>query len=142
MGINRGLPTGIPVVESDFIFSAISEELGGLLAICIILIFISCFVMMINIAIEQEERFYRLLSIGFAVMFVFQVFLSIGGDIKFIPSTGVTLPLVSQGGSSALATVVLFMIMQGIYIRGRNRRKENAIQEGMEDDTTDLETEE
>lgn len=123
MGINRGLPTDIPVVESDFIFSAISEELGGIFAICIILIYASCFVMIVNIALEQEDNFYRLLSIGFAVMFAFQVILSIGGVTKFIPSTGVTLPLVSQGGSSILTTVLMFMIIQGIYLKGKRLKK-------------------
>lgn len=118
MGLNRGLPTGIPVVENDFIFSAISEEFGGLFAVCLILIYVSCFVMFINIAIRQEDGFYRLTACGIAVLFVFQVFLSIGGDIKFIPSTGVTLPLISQGGSSVFATVLMFMIMQGIHING------------------------
>ncbi len=123
MGINRGLPTNIPVVDSDFIFSAISEELGGLFAICIILIFVSCFVMMINISLEQMDAFYHLLAIGFAVMFAFQVVLSIGGVIKFIPSTGVTLPLVSKGGSSVLMTVIMFMFLQGIYMREKSGRK-------------------
>ncbi len=142
MGINRGLPTDIPVVESDFIFSAISEELGGLFAICIILIYISCFVMMINISLEQEESFYRLLSIGFSVMFAFQIILSIGGDIKFIPSTGVTLPLVSQGGSSVFATILVFMILQGVYIRGKNNRKKPPIIRTDLDDSLMGETEE
>lgn len=123
MGLNRGLPTDIPVVESDFIFSAISEELGGLFAICIILIYASCFVMFLNIALEQEDRFYRLLTIGFSVMFGFQIILSIGGVIKFIPSTGVTLPLVSQGGSSALTTIIMFMILQGVYMKGKSEKK-------------------
>jgi peptidoglycan glycosyltransferase len=127
MGINRGLPTDIPVVESDFIFSAISEELGGLFAICIILIYASCFVVFINIALEQEDGFYRLVAIGFSVMFAFQVILSIGGVIKFIPSTGVTLPLVSQGGSSVLATIIMFMLLQGIYIKGKALKKENEL---------------
>jgi peptidoglycan glycosyltransferase len=124
MGLNRGLPTEIPVVENDFIFSAISEELGGLFAICIILIYVSCFVMFINIAVEQEEAFYKLAASGFAVLFIFQIFLSIGGVIKFIPSTGVTLPLISQGGSSVFATVLIFMILQGIYIRNKYQKKE------------------
>ncbi len=124
MGLNRGLPTDIPVVDSDFIFSAISEELGGLFAICIILIFISCFIMFFNIALEQEDIFLRLLPIGFAVMFGFQVFLSIGGVIKFIPSTGVTLPLVSRGGSSALSVVIMFMILQGVYLAGKNKPRD------------------
>ncbi len=124
MGLNRGLPTDIPVVESDFIFSAISEELGGLFAICVVLIFISCFVMFINIALEKEASFYRLSAIGFAVMFAFQVFLSIGGVTKFIPSTGVTLPLVSQGGSSVFTTILMFMIIQGIYMRENAQHKD------------------
>ncbi len=124
MGINRGLPTDIPVVESDFIFSAISEELGGLFAICVILIFASCFVMFINIALDQEDTFYRLIAIGFSVMFAFQVILSIGGVIKFIPSTGVTLPLVSQGGTSILTTIMMFMILQGVHMKGKAQKKE------------------
>ncbi|NLK28531.1 MAG: FtsW/RodA/SpoVE family cell cycle protein [Clostridiales bacterium] len=123
MGLNRGLPTDIPVVDSDFIFSAISEELGGLFALCIILIYINCFVMFINISLQHEGAFYRLLALGFSVMFTFQVFLSIGGVIKFIPSTGVTLPLISYGGSSAFSTVLMFMIMQGLYMRGKYGKK-------------------
>jgi len=137
MGINRGLPNSIPVVESDFIFSAISEELGGIFAICIVLIYISCFMMMINIALDQEDTFYRQLSIGFSVMFAFQVFLSVGGVIKFIPSTGVTLPLLSQGGSSVFVTVIMFMILQGIYIKGKQGKQE--IKEGDETATTETE---
>jgi peptidoglycan glycosyltransferase len=125
MGLNRGLPTDIPVVDSDFIFSAISEELGGLFAICVILIYTSCFIMFFNIALKQEDVFLRLLPIGFAVMFGFQVFLSIGGVIKFIPSTGVTLPLVSRGGSSALSVVIMFMVLQGVHLAGKDRSRES-----------------
>ena len=120
MGLNRGLPTAIPVVNSDFIFSAISEEMGGVIAICIILVYASCFVMFLNIALQQEDQFYRLLAIGYAVMFAFQVILSIGGVIKFIPSTGVTLPLISMGGSSALSVILMFMILQGVKLVGKS----------------------
>ncbi|MGB4658213.1 MAG: FtsW/RodA/SpoVE family cell cycle protein [Mobilitalea sp.] len=127
MGLNQGLPTDIPVVESDFIFSAISEELGGLFALCILLIYISCFIMLINIALEQEETFYRLIALGFSVMFGFQIILCIGGVIKFIPSTGVTLPLISQGGSSIFATILMFMILQGVSMRDKRQKKETQI---------------
>lgn len=118
MGLYQGLPTTIPVVDSDFVFSAISEELGGLFAICLILIYINCFLVLINISIKTTDNFYRLLSLGFAVMFGFQTFLSIGGVIKFIPSTGVTLPFISSGGSSIVAMVIMFMIAQGIHNEG------------------------
>lgn len=121
MGLNQGLPTSIPVHNNDFIFSAISEEMGGIFAICMVLIYVNCFIVFINISLRMEDIFYRMLSVGFSVMIGFQVFLSIGGVIKFIPSTGVTLPLVSSGGSSCFATVLMFMIIQGIYIKGRTK---------------------
>lgn len=123
MGINRGLPTSIPVVDSDFIFSAIAEEFGGLFSLCIILLYMNCFIMLINISLKMEDAFYRLISLGFSVMFGFQVFLSIGGVIKFIPSTGVTLPLISSGGSSIFSTILMFMILQGIYLIGNHPKK-------------------
>ena len=128
MGLNRGLTTSIPVVESDFIFSAISEEFGGLFAICLIMLYINCFFTMINISVKMEDIFYRLFCSGAAVMFGFQVFLCIGGVIKFIPSTGVTLPLISYGGSSMFVTILMFMIFQGIYMRGRSDKRQHKVE--------------
>ena len=113
------MPGTIPVASSDFIFSAIGEELGVFFAICVILVEISCFVMFVNIALKMTRRFYKLTALGLAVEFIFQVFLTVGGAIKFIPSTGVTLPLVSYGGSSVISTVVLFSIIQGMYVLNR-----------------------
>lgn len=116
MGLTRGLPTSIPVVNSDFIFSAIMEEMGGIVGICIILICLSCFLMFINISMKMRDDFYRLIALGLSVLYMFQVFLTIGGVIKFIPSTGVTLPLISSGGSSILSTLIMFSIIQGLYV--------------------------
>ncbi len=116
MGLGEGLPERIPIAESDFIFSAISEELGAFFAICLILVEISCFVMFVNIALKMTKRFYKLTALGLAVEYIFQVFLTIGGVTKFIPSTGVTLPLVSYGGSSVISTITLFCIIQGMYV--------------------------
>lgn len=116
MGLTRGLPTSIPVVTSDFIFSAIMEEMGGVVGICIILICMSCFLMFINISLKMRDDFYRLIALGLSVLYIFQVFLTIGGVTKFIPSTGVTLPLISSGGSSILSTLIMFSIIQGLYV--------------------------
>lgn len=116
MGLGEGLPTKIPVADSDFIFAAISEELGAFFAICLILVEISCFVMFVNIALKMRRRFYKLTALGLAMEYIFQVFLTIGGVTKFIPSTGVTLPLVSYGGSSVISTTILFCIIQGMYV--------------------------
>lgn len=116
MGLCQGSPDLIPVAETDFIFSAIAEELGLIFALCLILICVSCYVMFLNIAMEIRNRFYKLIALGLGTCYVFQVFLTIGGVTKFIPSTGVTLPLVSYGGSSMLSTMVMFGIIQGLYI--------------------------
>ncbi len=116
MGLFEGSPDAIPVSESDFIFSAICEELGVFFGICLILVEISCFVMFVNISLKMRGRFYKLAAFGLSVEYIFQVFINIGGAIKFIPSTGVTLPFVSYGGSSVISSVALFCIMQGMYV--------------------------
>lgn len=115
-GLYQGMPEKIPVVDQDFIFSAISEEMGGIFALCLLIVCVSCFLMFLNVAMQMKEQFYKLVALGLGTVYGFQVFLMIGGVTKFIPSTGVTLPLVSYGGSSLLATMVMFAIVQGLYI--------------------------
>lgn len=126
MGLYQGMPNKIPVVEQDFVFSAISEEMGGIFALCLIMVCISCFLMFLNIAMQMKEQFYKLAALGLGTVYGFQVFLTIGGVTKFIPSTGVTLPLVSYGGSSLLATMILFGIIQGLYILRQDEGESNA----------------
>lgn len=116
MGLNQGLPDSIPVAAEDFIFSAISEEMGLIFALCLILVCVSCYVMFLNIAMAIHNQFYKLIALGLGTCYIFQVFLTIGGVTKFIPSTGVTLPMVSYGGSSILSTMIMFGIIQGLYI--------------------------
>lgn len=120
MGLMEGTPGKIPVVDKDFMFSAIAEELGGIFALCLILVCCSCFIMFMNIAMQIHGNFYKLVAIGLGITYGFQIFLTIGGVIKFIPSTGVTLPLVSYGGSSVLSTIIIFAIIQGLYILKKN----------------------
>ncbi len=116
LGLFQGMPTKIPVADEDFVFAAISEEMGGIFAICVILVCACCYLMFLNIAMQIRERFYKLIALGLGTTYGFQVFLTIGGVIKFIPSTGVTLPLVSYGGSSLLSTFIIFAVIQGLYI--------------------------
>ena len=116
MGLYQGSPKSIPVVQEDFVFSAICEELGGVFAICMILICMSFFLMLVNISLQIKNPFYKLIALGLGTEYAFQVFLHIGGATKFIPMTGITLPLVSYGGSSALSTIIMLGIIQGLYI--------------------------
>lgn len=115
-GLFQGQPDTIPVAETDFIFSAITEEMGVIFSLCIILICVSCYVMFLNIAMELHNTFYKYVALGLGTCYIFQVFLQIGGVTKFIPSTGMTLPFVSYGGSSMLSTMIMFGIIQGLYI--------------------------
>lgn len=116
MGLCQGSPEKIPVVKNDFIFSAICEELGGIFAICLILVCMSFFLMIVNIALQIKNPFYKLIALGLGTEYAFQVFLTIGGATKFIPLTGITLPLVSYGGSSLISAILMLAIIQGLYI--------------------------
>ncbi len=129
LGLTQGQPTDIPVVESDFIFSAIAEEFGLCFAICLIIIYLGIFIHFLTIAMDVQNRFYKLLAYGFSITFIFQVLLTIGGVTKFIPSTGVTLPLISYGGSSVSSTLIIFAILQGVFILAYKEEDEEMIPE-------------
>ena len=116
MGLYQGTPDDIPYVEDDFIFSAICEEYGTIFGVLLLLVILSCFIMIIKISLKHKQSFYRLAAFGFGIMYIFQIFLTVGGGIKFIPLTGVTLPFISYGGSSILTTMLMFFILHGIYM--------------------------
>ncbi|MBO6132731.1 MAG: FtsW/RodA/SpoVE family cell cycle protein [Lachnospiraceae bacterium] len=116
MGLMMGSPDKIPIVEADFIFSAISEELGCIFSILLILVILSTILMFMNISLRVNSAYYRLVALGISACYAFQIFLALGGVTKFIPMTGVTLPLISYGGSSVFSTMLMLQIMQGIYL--------------------------
>lgn len=120
-GLYNGMPKTIPVVKSDFIFAALSEELGVLFSALLILLFVNSILWMLLLALNKKEPFYFAFSTGAAALFAVQLFLNVGGVIKMIPSTGVTLPLISYGGSSLISTVLLLQGIQGMY--GMKRKK-------------------
>lgn len=111
-GLTRGMPGKIPVVERDFIFSAICEEMGTIFAMGVVCVYMLLFLRGMFIAVRAKRRFYSILSAGIVIMFALQTFLILGGVIKLIPLTGVTLPFVSYGGSSVLVSVALMGLLQ------------------------------
>ncbi len=127
MGLYQGMPKRIPVVEKDFVLAAISEEMGAIFAFCVLLICLGCFIQFMMIACQMESMFYKLIALGLGTIYIVQVFLTAGGVTKFIPSTGVTLPFISYGGSSILSTFILFSVIQGLYIL-----KQKGLQESYE----------
>jgi len=119
-GLMQGRPWDIPFVYQDLIFSAVCEEFGIIFAVCLLLICLCCFCRMMNFASRIADKFYQTVVYGIGIMYIFQVFLTVGGSIKFIPLTGLTLPLISYGGSSVMTTYIMFYIVQGIVIKSRN----------------------
>lgn len=122
-GLFQGRPGDIPVVHQDFVFSAIGEEFGGVFAMLLILVCLSCFIAFLVTAMEQVSLFNKLVCVGLGVQYAVQIILTIGGALKMIPSTGVTLPLISYGGSSILSTLIVFAIIQGLAIVGTTSKK-------------------
>ena len=133
-GLFQGNPGTIPYVEEDFVFSAIAEELGIVVGICILLIALNCFALLMKLAMEVKDKFYQLLAAGIGIVYLFQVFLTVGGGTKFIPMTGVTLPFISYGGSSVLTSLIMFYAAQGVFIAKKledieyEKRKEEFLQ--------------
>lgn len=128
-GLLRGTPTTIPYAETDFVFSVICEEMGLLFAFALLLICISSFAEMQRISVKINDYFYKLVVYGLSICLIFQVFLTVGGGTKFIPLTGVTLPFVSYGGTSVIASMVMYFAVQSIYIKLRNTKRISPINE-------------
>ena len=116
MGIDAGMPSAIPYVEQDFIFSAICEEFGVIFGICLIAVCVNLFLEIVHVAHSCYDDFMKYASYGLGIIYIVQLFLTIGGNSKFIPLTGVTLPLISYGGSSVLASLIMLSVVQGFYV--------------------------
>lgn len=111
-GLGLGYPDFIPEVYTDFIFSAICEEMGVFTGIGIIMLFMILVYRGFKIAISQDNQFYRILALGISILFGVQSFIILGGVLKMIPLTGITLPFVSYGGSSLLSSFIALGILQ------------------------------
>lgn len=111
-GIGLGRPDFIPVAESDFIFSAICEEMGIFMGIAVVLLFMILVYRAIKISLIQKDKFYSILAFCIGILFALQTFIILGGVLKLIPLTGVTLPFISQGGSSMIAGFILLGCLQ------------------------------
>ncbi len=126
-GLAQGAPQKIPFVMMDFIFAAITEEMGLIAAGCVLAVCLLLFLELVLLSGESveyyQDRFLELFLFGTGITFIFQTFLTVGGETRFIPLTGVTLPLVSYGGSSVLATILLLGIADaGAMLIGERRR--------------------
>ena len=120
-GVGKGMPTLIPVVESDFIFSAIAEEMGLLGGSGVLFLFMLLAVRGLTTAARAKSDMAAFTAVGLTTALSFQAFLIVGGVTRLLPLTGVTLPFMSQGGSSLLSSfiVVGLLLRAGDQATGR-----------------------
>ncbi len=117
-GLGLGYPTFIPASTTDFIFSAIGEELGLLGAASVVLMYVLMVYRGIKVALLHRDDFGKLLAVGLVSIIALQSFLIMGGVTRLIPLTGITLPFVSYGGSSLLANFILLALLIVLSHRG------------------------
>ena len=110
-GFAHGHPGLIPEVHTDFVFSAIAEELGLVGSLMVILCYGLFFYEGIRIALSCREEGQILLAAGCDIVFFLQAFIIISGVTKFLPLTGITLPFISYGGSSMVSSFILLGIL-------------------------------
>jgi cell division protein FtsW (lipid II flippase) len=119
-GLGLGLvQTGaVPVVTSDFIFAAIGEELGLVGSVAIVVGYILLVGSGLRAGLRARSDFAKLAAVGLTVTLGFQAFIIMGGVTRLLPDTGMTLPLVSYGGSSLVANYVLLALLMRISNEG------------------------
>lgn len=111
VGIGRGMSDIIPYVESDFIFSAIGEECGLLGAAGVLLLYLSFAIRGMLTAARAKSDVSSFIAAGATSIVVLQAFIIVGGVTRLIPLTGITLPFISQGGSSLLAGFIIVALL-------------------------------
>lgn len=110
-GLGMGQPWRIPVVATDFVFSAIGEELGlmgtlGVLALTFVLVMRGYY-----IALQITDGYARLIAVGLTTILALQTVIIVGGVVRLIPLTGITLPFISYGGSSLLTNFIIIGLL-------------------------------
>ena len=113
-GLGRGNPNQVPEAQNDFIFASVGEELGLTGAATILMAYLLLVGAGLRTALRTERTFEKLLAVGLTTIVGVQAFIIIGGVIKVVPLTGITLPLVSYGGSSLLANYILLALLMRV----------------------------
>jgi rod shape determining protein RodA len=114
------IPNGfVPESHTDFIFAAVGEQYGFLGAGLVLLLYGLLISRALRVLVMAKDLFGSLIAAGVAAMLMFQVFVNVGMTIGIMPITGVTLPLMSYGGSSVITTLLAMGLLQSIYVQAR-----------------------
>jgi cell division protein FtsW (lipid II flippase) len=113
-GLGRGYPTVVPAAHTDFIFTSIGEELGLAGTIAVLVAYILLIFRGFHIALQVPGRFRgfeQLMAVGLTTILAVQTFIIVGGNLRLIPLTGITLPFISYGGSSVLMNFLIIGLL-------------------------------
>ena len=114
MGLGLGSPRNIPLYHSDFIFASMAEEFGLIVAVCVLAVYVIIVLRGLLIAMNARTSFHSLAAFGLVIQLGMQTMLIVGGNTKLLPLTGVTLPLMSYGGSSLVSVCFSMGLLLGI----------------------------
>jgi cell division protein FtsW len=112
----------IPYLRTDFIFSAIAQELGLIGAAGVLLVFMVFIARGMRVALQAQDGFSKLVAAGLTFGFALQTFIIVGGVLRVVPLTGITLPFVSYGGTSIVANFLLLALLLLISNRANQPR--------------------
>jgi cell division protein FtsW len=129
-GLGEGLPQSIPYVHTDFIFAAVAEELGLVGAFALLALFLTFVFRGLRVAMLARDEFSALLAVGVTASLGLQTLIIVAGNLKLVPLTGITLPFVSYGGSSVLASFVMLGLLLSVSHRAaRSLDREQGIED-------------
>ncbi|HSK64454.1 MAG TPA: FtsW/RodA/SpoVE family cell cycle protein, partial [Pyrinomonadaceae bacterium] len=121
-GVGLGFPEVIPIADSDYVYAAIAEEtglLGGAVIILAVIIFV---VAGVRTSLEARDMFTKLCAAGLTAFIGFQAFVNIGGILRALPMTGITLPFVSHGGFSLITSFAMLGMLMAFSNRNARDR--------------------
>ena len=117
VGLGLGNASVIPEYYNDFIFSVVLHEFGSLFGLMVLGMYLAIFLRGMMTASRARTRFDTLLAVGCSAMLALQTFVIVGGNIKLIPLTGITLPFISYGGTSLVSSLAIIGLLQGVAAR-------------------------
>ncbi|HQA39320.1 MAG TPA: FtsW/RodA/SpoVE family cell cycle protein, partial [Kiritimatiellia bacterium] len=116
-GLGAGVPQSVPIVTSDFVYAAVAEEIGLVGCTLLLLVYATLFSRGLRAAGAAKTPFERLLCVGLTGSLAVQTILNVAGVTKALPMTGITLPLISHGGSSLITTLLIAGLLTGLSDR-------------------------
>ena len=127
VGLGQGTPNKIPLYYNDFIFAVICEQLGIVFGVLLLAVYVLILLRGVTVITRSRRSFDMLLGCGVLSMLAIQTVMIVGGVIKMLPLTGVTMPFISYGGSSLLSCMCMIGILHGICARAQEDLEEDVL---------------